>query len=165
MKQIALVVCLLTACGSGISGEEAGLHCSAWCDLETGCETGGTPASCLQDCRYNLARTCGEYVAAYQDCVRAQECNSQHSDCQVHTDAHGDCATAVAETCAACPEGTVEGDCSAGALPCFGCYDTGGDCNATNAEGDCRRAVDASQCNDYPACVENEGTCPPEARP
>jgi hypothetical protein len=146
--------------GTGISAEEADLQCRAWCDTTTGCNTTFEPQYCLLICRGDLAITCGNYTDAYQDCVTELECDDQFRDCDVHSEAQSDCVTAMLETCAACPEGTVQGDCNAKGSPCDGCWYTGGDCNATTAEGLCGYLVDSAQCTDFAGCVENDGKCP-----
>jgi hypothetical protein len=158
---ICVLALVLVACGgdddtrSNVSGQEAETHCRQWCDAG-GCDTDySDPAQCLQQCRYNLAFTCGEHVAAGHNCVTALGCSDPFNDCDVHLEAANECTNAVQETRRACPEGTDPG----------GCNVTGGDCNARNVEAYCRFEVDAGQCTDYEGCVANNGICPPEARP
>jgi hypothetical protein len=92
-------------------------------------------------------------------------CNDEFGVCNVHKETANECLATLAETCAACPKGTVQGDCNARGEECYGCYYTGGNCNVTTAEGQCHVDVGLGLCTDFAGCVENDGHCPPDAIP
>jgi len=166
MKRIGLVVvCILAACGTetgtGVRGQEAELHCRAWCDSETGCGL-PNPVFCMANCIRELASACGELEASIHDCMMSVNCNDERNPCGVQKETRNECLGVLAETCAACPEGTVQGNCNPRGESCFGCYVTGGNCNVTTAEGRCRVDVGLDLCADFGACVENNGDCPLE---
>jgi hypothetical protein len=158
MRTLMLTMALLVmACGEetgpGVGGQEAELHCRAWCD-SGGCYTGSnSPENCRENCRNELAEPCGGFIKAEHDCMTAMSCRDPFEDCAHHDDDHRKCLSDLRSLCGNCPEGS---DYQA-------CFMSGGDCDATRAEADCRHLVDAGRCTDFAGCVENEGRCPPDA--
>jgi hypothetical protein len=145
----AFIACLgaETGPGPGVGGEEAEVHCQAWCDVTTGCDTAWeNPNDCLLACRNDIAKPCGEHLVTYRRCVLFRACDDQ--DCEQYADAEEECHTALAEMCDACQPDppNVENT----------CLGHSGSCDPDWETGLCEYRVRTGECPDVATCLETD---------
>jgi len=155
-----------TDLSAGVKGEDVAEWCHRSCFI-IGCRTPPEgPESCIEECKRELAAPCGGYLAVVEQCVDA-DCHWDLAGCDRDIVAYEECRRELRETCEACPEGTVVGDCIAESSHIFhcredlrACYLTYGDCNAGPYDGLCSIELTAGLCNvGYETCVAQEGDC------
>jgi len=141
MQRLGWMMVLVAACGSdtstGVSGQEAELHCRAWCDGGCG-DDGRSAETCRRSCRYELARPCGEHTKAEHDCLTALRCSDTFNDCDHHGDEWGQCRQELIAYCEQC-EGTPEQE--------NACRNGSGECGSDPNTAECEYYVRAGVCS------------------
>jgi len=158
MKKLILAMALFAmACGTddsvGVGGQDAELHCRAWCDDTTGCAgaefnaSSSTGAACLSRCRGKLAEPCSEHSLAEHECITALECNDQFGDCRHHYDEYDQCRRDLDDFCDECP-----GD----GQDAYQCFQYTGECGHDRDTARCDFYVREGRCPSVAACMADE---------